>query len=194
MLMDISQEVFSCNVYPGDPQPRRDTLLRIRDGAMCNLTGLSMCAHNGTHVDAPYHFIDSGKTIDQMGLEPYVGPCYVARHEGEVLAADAQRILEAARHSGAAERILIAGRATVMPEAAQVFAQAGIRLIGNESQTVGPLDAPREVHLILLGAGCVLLEGIVLRDIGEGRYFLSAAPLNLGGCDGAPCRAFLMDE
>ena len=194
MLIDISQEVFSCNVYPGDPQPKRDTLLRIRDGAMCNLTGLAMCAHNGTHVDAPYHFIDSGKTIDQMGLEPYVGTCYVARHEGEVLAGDAQRILEAARQAGAAERILIAGRATVMPEAAEVFAQAGIRLIGNESQTVGPLEAPREVHLILLGAGCVLLEGIVLTGVSEGRYFLSAAPLNLGGCDGAPCRAFLISE
>lgn len=194
MLIDISQEVFSCNVYPGDPQPKRDTLLRIRDGAMCNLTGLAMCAHNGTHVDAPYHFIDSGKTIDQMGLEPYVGTCYVARHEGEVLAGDAQRILEAARQAGAAERILIAGRATVMPEAAEVFAQAGTRLIGNESQTVGPLEAPREVHLILLGAGCVLLEGIVLTGVSEGRYFLSAAPLNLGGCDGAPCRAFLISE
>ena len=194
MLIDISQEVFSCNVYPGDPQPKRDTLLRIRDGAMCNLTGLAMCAHNGTHVDAPYHFIDSGKTIDQMGLEPCVGTCYVARHEGEVLAGDAQRILEAARQAGAAERILIAGRATVMPEAAEVFAQAGIRLIGNESQTVGPLEAPREVHLILLGAGCVLLEGIVLTGVSEGRYFLSAAPLNLGGCDGAPCRAFLISE
>ncbi len=194
MLIDISQEVFSCNVYPGDPQPKRDTLLRIRDGAMCNLTGLAMCAHNGTHVDAPYHFIDSGKTIDQMGLEPYVGTCYVARHEGEVLAGDARRILEAARQAGAAERILIAGRATVMPEAAEVFAQAGTRLIGNESQTVGPLEAPREVHLILLGAGCVLLEGIVLTGVSEGRYFLSAAPLNLGGCDGAPCRAFLISE
>ena len=194
MLIDISQEVFSCNVYPGDPQPKRDTLLRIRDGAMCNLTGLAMCAHNGTHVDAPYHFIDSGKTIDQMGLEPFVGTCYVARHEGKVLAGDAQRILEAARQAGAAERILIAGRATVMPEAAEVFAQAGIRLIGNESQTVGPLEAPREVHLILLGAGCVLLEGIVLTGVSEGRYFLSAAPLNLGGCDGAPCRAFLISE
>ena len=77
-------------------------------------------------------------------------------------------------------------------EAARVFAAAGILLLGNESQTVGPPDAPKEVHLILLGAEVVLLEGIVLRDVPEGRYFLSAAPLNLGGCDGAPCRAYLM--
>ena len=65
-------------------------------------------------------------------------------------------------------------------------------LLGNESQTVGPENAPMEVHLILLGAQVVLLEGIVLTDVAEGVYFLSAAPLHLGGCDGAPCRAYLM--
>ena len=59
---------------------------------------------------------------------------------------------------------------------------------------VGPEDAPKEVHLILLGAGIVLLEGIVLDGVSEGRYFLSAAPLNLGGCDGAPYRAYLMSD
>jgi arylformamidase len=57
---------------------------------------------------------------------------------------------------------------------------------------VGPEDSPKEVHLILLGSGAVLLEGIVLSHVEEGRYFLSAAPLDLGGCDGAPCRAYLI--
>ena len=67
-----------------------------------------------------------------------------------------------------------------------------MKLIGNESQTVGPEDAPMEVHKILLGADVVLLEGIVLKDVDEVKYFLSAAPLNLVGCDGAPCRAILV--
>ena len=71
-------------------------------------------------------------------------------------------------------------------------AAAKLLLLGNESQTVGPEDAPREVHLLLLGAGTALLEGVVLDGVPEGRYLLNAAPLNLGGCDGAPCRAWLM--
>ena len=91
-----------------------------------------------------------------------------------------------------AERILIAGPATVTAEAAEVFATAGIKLLGNESQTVGPAEAPMQVHLILLGRGVALLEGVVLDDIPEGHYFLSAAPLNLAGADGAPCRAYLI--
>ena len=191
-IIDISQEVFSCKVFPGDEPPVMERAMSVEQGDVCNLTNLSMCAHNGTHVDAPFHFLKDGKTIDRMGLAPYVGDCYVARHEGDVTAQDAQLIMQKAAAVNADKRILIAGRATVTAEAARVFAASGILLIGNESQTVGPENAPKEVHLILLGKGITLLEGIVLDKVTEGKYFLSAAPLNLGGCDGAPCRAFLM--
>ena len=192
-IIDISQEVFSCCVFPGDPFPERESVMSIRDGDVCNLTAFSMCAHNGTHIDAPFHFIDEGKTVEQMGLETFVGECYVALHSGDVSAEDAEAIMERAKESGAPERILIAGKATVTAGAARVFADSGVLLVGNESQTVGPENAPKEVHLILLGAGVVLLEGIVLKNVSEGRYFLSAAPISLGGCDGAPCRAYLIE-
>ena len=190
-IYDISQEVFSCSVFPGDPQPQRVVVQSLKNGDICNLTELKMCAHNGTHVDAPYHFLDNGKTIDQMGLEPFVGRCYVTHHTGDVTEKDAKTILKNA--GDGRERILIGGRCTVTAEAAKVFADAKIRLIGNESQTVGPENAPREVHLILLGAEVVLLEGIRLAKILDGKYFLNAAPLNLGGADGAPCRAYLIE-
>ncbi len=191
-MFDVSQEVFSCNVYPGDPSPVMTPQMRISEGAVCNLSALSMCAHNGTHVDAPYHFIRDGKTIDRIPLDRFAGDCWLSRHEGDVTGKDAEAILRRAGEAGAGQRILIAGKATVTEEAARVFAGAGILLLGNESQTVGPENAPMQVHLILLGAEVVLLEGIVLKDIPEGKYFLNAAPLNLGGIDGAPCRAWLM--
>ena len=189
-IYDISQEVFSCAVYPGDPKPEKQTVYSTGAGDLYNLTSFAMCAHNGTHVDAPFHFLHNGKTVDQLDLSIFVGPCYVARRQGDVTAADAEEILKKA---GGAERILIAGKATVTADAAEVFAAGGIRLLGNEGQTVGPEDAPMQVHLILLWAGVALLEGIVLDNVPEGRYFLSAAPLNLGGADGAPCRAYLID-
>jgi len=189
-IYDISQEVFSCMVYPGDPKPEKQTLSSTASGDLYNLTSFSMCAHNGTHIDAPFHFLGDGKTVDGMDLSVFVGDCFVTRHSGDVTAADAKSILEKA---GDVRRILIAGAVTVTAEAAEVFAGSGICLLGNESQTVGPANAPMQVHLILLGKGIALLEGIVLRDISEGHYFLSAAPLNLAGCDGAPCRAYLID-
>ena len=188
---DISQEVFSCGIYPGDPQPQRQVLSATADGALYNLTALSMCAHNGTHIDAPFHFLPEGKTVDQMALSIFVGECFVARHTGPLSAQEADRILRAAK---GAKRILIAGDMTVTAEAAQVFAEADICLLGNEGQTVGPAEAPMQVHLILLRRGIALLEGIVLRDVPQGHYFLSAAPLNLAGSDGAPCRAYLIEK
>ena len=85
------------------------------------------------------------------------------------------------------------GAAEVSWEAAQVFASSDILLLGNESQTVGPQNAPMAVHLALLGADVILLEGICLSEVPEGVYFLNAAPLNLSGADGSPCRAVLID-
>ena len=186
---DISQETFSCKVDPGDPAPDRQRLAQMEKGDLYNLTAFSMCAHNGTHIDAPFHFLKDGKTVEQMALSVFVGECYVARHCGDVTREDAVAILQKA---GEIPRILIAGEATVTEEAAQVFADGGICLLGNESQTVGPEDRPMQVHKCLLSKEIALLEGVVLRDVQEGRYFLSAAPLSLSGADGAPCRAYLI--
>ena len=190
-LYDISQEVFSCQVYPGDPKPEKQTLSATEKGNLYNLTAFSMCAHNGTHIDAPFHFLHQGKTVEQMSLHTFVGDCYVARHEGEVTGADAAAILQKAE---GLPRILIAGPAVVTPEAARVFASSGICLLGNESQTVGPEDAPMQVHKTLFEKDIALLEGVVLTAVPEGRYFLSAAPLCLAGADGAPCRAYLLQK
>lgn len=194
-IYDISQEVFNCAVYPGDPQPIREVKLKISEGAICNLTAFEMCAHNGTHVDAPYHFIDGEETIDRVPLDKFIGYAYVAEHDGDITAEVAERILKDAKNADslASERILVKGNAVMTKEGAEVFAKAGIKLFGNESQTVGPLDAPMEVHLIMLGAKIVLLEGVRLGEVPIGVYLLNAAPINLGGSDGAPCRAVLMD-
>ena len=189
-IYDISQELFGCAVYPGDPQPERFVTLSIKNGDVCNLTAFKMCAHNGTHVDAPFHFYADGKTIDQVDLDRFIGWAYVAEHEGDISADDAKNILKAAN---GCERVLVKGKAVVTKEAAQVFAQARIKLFGNESQTVGPIAAPKEVHLIMLGAEIVLLEGIRLEKVPAGKYFLNAVPLNLGGADGSPCRATLLE-
>jgi arylformamidase len=120
---------------------------------------------------------------------------YVAERTGTVTEADAREMLKSANklNPESAKRILIKGDAEVSLEAAKIFSSAGILLIGNESQTVGPESAPKAVHLELLGADVILLEGIRLSRVPEGVYLLNAAPLNLSGAEGAPCRAILID-
>ena len=192
-IIDISQEVLSCKVYEGDPAPKANKIIDMEDGGVYNLSALSLCAHNGTHVDAPLHFFRDGKSVDEMALENFVGECFVAEHNGEVSQSNARAILEKARKVGAEKRILIKGEATVTEEAAQVFANAEILLLGNESQSVGPIDSPMAVHKILLSKNIVLLEGIVLDKVREGRYILNCAPLNIKGFEGSPCRAILIE-
>ena len=195
-IYDISQEVFSSCVYPGDPVPTKNVLRSIEQGEVCNLTAFSMCAHNGTHIDAPNHFINDGKTVDKISLESFIGMAYVVEHSGIVTKEDAVTIVEKARKIDleAAKRILIKGDVEVSLDAAKVFSKSGILLLGNEPQTVGPKSGPMAVHLELLTADVVLLEGIRLNEVKEGVYFLNAAPLNLSNSDGAPCRAVLIDN
>ena len=195
-IYDISQEIFACEVYPGDPTPEKRTLSSMENGDLYNLTAFSMCAHNGTHIDAPFHFIKNGKTVDEISLDAFIGMAYVAEHHGIVTGDDAVEIIKKAkaRNKEAAKRILIKGDAEVSSEAAKIFATSKILLLGNESQTVGPKNAPMAVHLVLLGAEVILLEGIRLAEVTEGVYFLNAAPLNLSGADGSPCRAVLISD
>ena len=187
-IYDISQELLSCNVYDGDPKPIATKIMNAEcDGY--NLSCLSMCAHNGTHIDAPYHFFDNGNTIDKMNIDAFVGECYVVSFTGDINRADAQSIVAAAN----CLRIIIKGNATVTSDAARVFASSGILLVGCEGQSVGDVNAPAEVHKILLSKNIALLEGIVLDSVIDGRYFLSCAPLNIEGFDGSPCRAILIE-
>ena len=194
-IYDISQEVFGCQVYPSDPKPEKKELKSIEKGEVYNLTAFSMCAHNGTHIDAPRHFIKDGKTVDEMSLEAFIGMAYVVEYSGVVTENDAIEIIEKAKKHNPeeAKRILIKGDVEVSLEAAKVFASSNILLLGNEPQTVGPKNAPMAVHLALLSANVVLLEGIRLAAVSEGVYFLNAAPLNLAGAEGSPCRAVLID-
>ena len=195
-VYDISQEVFGCKVYPNYPMPEKIVLKSMQKGDVYNLTAFNMCAHNGTHIDAPFHFIKDGKTIDEICLEAFVGMAYVAEHHGLVTGNDATEIIEKAKKQNleASKRILIKGEVEVSLEAAKVFASSDILLLGNEPQTVGPQNAPMAVHLTLLGANVVLLEGIRLGEVYEGVYFLNAVPLNLSGADGSPCRAVLITD
>lgn len=187
-IYDISQELFTCQVYPGDLAPSREQVQNIKAGDSCNLTNLTFCAHNGTHIDAPYHFYEKGRTIDQLDLQKVIGPAQVVAFDGELTAADVERLLLLQT-----KRVLFKGRTVITLEAAQALNRHDIALVGVESQTVGPEDAPMAVHLELLGREVVLLEGIRLEGVPEGVYLLNAVPINLGGADGAPCRAVLLE-
>lgn len=194
-IYDVSQELLSSKVYPGDPSPALTALSSMDNGDLYNLSMLSLCLHNGTHVDAPSHFIQGGKTVAQMDLTSMVGKTYVAELSGIIGASEAATILSKAQSvdAEAAKRLLIKGDATLTSDGAQVLVRSGVILIGSETQSVGPANAPMEVHKILLEKEIVLLEGLRLSELSEGAYFLFSAPINVGIAEGAPCRAVIVD-
>lgn len=177
-IYDITQELFSCQVYPGDTPPTYKQVQALADDKACNLTDISMCSHNATHIDAPAHYIENGKTIDQLPLDIFVGAATITED-----LPSAEELLQTTR-------LLIKGKKELTIPEATLLSNSNLQLIGVESQSVG---SP-EVHRILLSAGIALLEGITLSHVPEGQYTLIAPPLKLGGLEGAPCRAMLVEE
>ncbi len=193
-LHDITQELFSAPVYPGDPKPNKEYFLNIDRGDICNLSILSMGSHTGTHMDAPRHFYAKGDDICQIPLTKCIGECKViappAQVEKWMIGADDIKKLLA----DGIKKLLIKGNIELTEEAAVEMAKSGLELVGVEGQTVGPEDAPAQVHYILLEAKVVILEGLRLGEIPTGNYILSASPLKMEGLDGSPVRAVLIEQ
>ena len=194
-IHDISQKVLSCKVYPGDDAPMLQPVKRMANGDTYNLSNFSMCAHNGTHIDAPFHFLADGNTVEKIDLQKTVGYCFVTDFVGSLSATDAINLLDQAKQlcSGAELRILFKNDVVITEQSATALANAGVQLVGTTSQTVGDDNNFVAVHKTLLQAQVVLLEGLVLDAVQQDAYFLCAQPLALEGADGAPTRAILIE-
>ena len=188
-LIDISRELTAAPVYPGDPAPELSAVCRIALGDVCNTSLLTACVHNGTHLDAPLHFIPDGKDTAAVDLDSCVGECSVVEFEGVLLGAQAEEMLPRL-----CPRVLFKGNMEISPSAAFVLSTAGLKLIGVENQSVAPPECSSPVHRQLLSNGLILLEGLNLSNVREGKYFLFAPPLKIAGSDGSPIRALLVER
>jgi arylformamidase len=205
---DISLTVSeSIITYPGDPEIRFTPHARIADGDDANVTRIAFGTHTGTHLDAPRHFIDGGRTVDQLALETLIGPAVVARIPGDVRAIGAEE-LRAAGIEGA-ERVLLRTRNSALlaedefredfayftAEGAEYLVQIGVRLVALDYLSIEAFDADgAPAHQALLGAGVVVVEGVDLREVPPGEYELICLPLRLAGLDGSPVRAVLRED
>lgn len=190
-ILDISRELFSAPVYPGDPAPRRDVIRRMEMGDACNLSGFYTGCHSGTHVDAPSHFVDGGKTVEQIDLNRFTGRCTVLEAHGVLTGADMDRILP---HCEKMILLKGEGKAFLSESAAFALSQAGITLVGTDALSVEDGDDEFPAHRELLGAEIVILEGLDLTAVQPGEYGLSAFPLFLAGAEASPVRAVLVQE
>jgi arylformamidase len=193
--------------YAGEPGPKLEFPKRLSQGDSATVSVLSLGSHTGTHVDAPCHFLEGAPAVESISPEALVGPAYVAEHRGEshITAAD----LDAMGLPPDCQRVLFKtsnGRfwddrefhtefIALAPDAGRALAERGMRLVGIDYLSIEKYRAsPHEVHVTLLASGVVILEGVDLRRVAAGSYYLVCAPLNVVGAEGAPARAFLIDE
>ena len=190
-IIDISQELLAADVYPGDPVPTLEPLSRIALGDECNLTAAHLCLHNGTHADAPLHYLEEEADVASLPLEPFLGKCHVVTVNGLLSGADMERLVPPG-----CKRLLLRGlgNAFLTQSAAFVLTDLGVNLVGTDAPSIGPQENEAAPHKELLGAGVVILEGLRLKGVKDGTYFLVAPPIKIAGADGAPVRALLLDR
>lgn len=193
--------------WPGDPPIVVERFVKMEDGAPNNVTRIAMCAHTGTHVDAPRHFLSGDvETVDELPLKTLTGRVYVLELLDEkVITA---KTLEKAEIPPRTRRLIFKTRnsdlwanpahefkqdfVAVSPDAAEFLVERGVKLVGVDYLSVAAFDDPVPTHEILLNAGIVVIEGLNLSEVSQGRYSLYCLPIKLGGSDGAPTRAILI--
>ena len=190
--------------WPGDTPFEFRFVARLREGASCNVGKLTCSIHSGTHLDAPYHYNESGATIDALPPALFIGPARVFQAQGpDRLTRD----IFASLDGRATPRVLVRTNAcddksifpshipTLAPDVPAWLGQQGVRLIGLDLPSVDQVDSKTlPIHHALDAANITILENLDLRTVAPGCYELIALPLRLSGADGSPVRAVLIDR
>ena len=186
---DISRDLLSAEPYPGDPKPYLERIRSMEAGEDYTLSAFYACCHSGTHADAPSHYILGGKDISELSLDHCFGPCTLLTASGVLTGAHMDQILPYCE-----KRVLFRGegKAFLTPSAAFALCDAGILLVGTDACSIASPDAEEETHREFLERETVILEGLCLDGVPDGRYLLAAFPIKIHGAEGSPVRAVLI--
>jgi arylformamidase len=209
-IIDISLTISpDLPVWPGDPPVELERIESMDEGAHANVSRLSGGVHVGTHVDAPHHFLNDGRTVDGLPLDVLAGPCYVTQLPDGIEAITAKVLKSISLPSGATRilfgtsnsRLWSRGETefqkdfvAVTEDGAEWLVERGIHLVGVDYLSVAPYGDSVPTHTILLQAGIVVVEGLDLSAVPRGFYDLYCLPLKLLDSDGAPARAILIQR
>jgi arylformamidase len=206
-LIDISVSLSKdLPIWPDSPGFDLKPLQRIRRGADANISELQCDVHTGTHIDAPLHFVQDGSAVDNISLESTIGPATVKKVP-EGVKTVTSKTLEALNISDDVTRLLLrtsnsslweedhsefrSDYTALAPDAANWIVDNDIRCIGVDYLSVQHYDDGPETHQILLEDEVIIIEGLNLSGVTEGKYELLCMPLKVAGAEGAPARVAL---
>jgi arylformamidase len=191
-------------IYAGDPPANVESAKRLSAGESSNISKLAFGAHTGTHVDAPNHFIDGSRRIDQLDLNKLIGPCRVVKVADDIQTIEPEHLGDIE----GIERVLFKTKNSVYwndsefhsdfahlsPAAADALVSNGVKLVGIDYLSIERFHSgDHAVHKAFLSKEIVIVEGLDLRQVQPGDYELICLPLKYvgGEGDGAPARVVL---
>lgn len=201
-LWDISPVVSALlPVWPGDVPFSAAPTWQISEDCPVRVARITMSTHTGAHCDAPSHYDPDGLSIDQVGLDAYIGRCRVIdcvgaspvapRHIAHAIKDVPPRVLLRTYRKAPVDR-WDAGFAAVEAATIMLLAQHGVRLVGIDTPSLDPqASKTMDAHHAVRSCRMSILEGVVLDEIAAGDYELIALPLRLAGMDASPVRAIL---
>lgn len=207
-IYDISLPISpDLPVWPGDSAIVIEEIFSMDKGADANVSRLEAGVHIGTHVDAPHHFLNDGRTVENLALDILTGPAFVLHVNDDVDSITAE-VLDASPIPPATSRLLLRTKNSrlwtsdsrkfhsdfiaISSDGAEWLVEHGIQLIGVDYLSVAAFDDSVPTHKTLLSAGIIVLEGCDLSQVPQGDYDLYCLPLKLVGSDGAPARTILV--
>jgi arylformamidase len=205
-FIDISVPLHAgLPVWPGNPSVSIQQVMRMADGQMANVSHMELNVHSGTHIDAPLHFIDGGKTTAEIDLNRLLGSCQVVSFEGQAditaeglerlnLPAGVKRLLFKTDNSGKwadPSHAFDTGFTALTLDAAHWIVDRGIELVGIDYLSIQRFEDPFDTHVVLLEKEVVILETLNLSGVEPGAYNLICLPLSAQGVEGIPARAVL---
>jgi len=206
-IFDLSVTLGSeAPVYPGDPAYVREKVYSLEQGDTVTVSKLTLCAHSGTHVDLPAHYLRNSPGMSEIPPGRFILPAVVAESaspravsreelQGLNLTAERAVLLKTANSASGLVRSRRFSEKYVhlATGAAQFLAELHVPLVGLDYYSVDPFNShDYPSHRALLGAGVLILEGIDLAAVAPGEYTLLCLPLKLDGVEASPVRAVLL--
>jgi arylformamidase len=209
-IIDVSLTIREgMAVWPGDDPVVLKRRTKIEEGAHANVSFLSLSAHTGTHVDAPYHFLANGSKVDEMPLDVLIGPAQVVEVPVSIKVINAE-VLGRLQIADEPKRLLFKTSNSHfwdMPtdefqtsfvgidlSGSEELVRRGIKLVGIDYLSASPYKVSKPTHDVLLGASMIIIEGLDMREVTPGIYNMTCLPLKLHGADGAPARVVLTQD
>lgn len=191
-IIDITKNIFSSDSGFDEVEQKYCFTKKISQNDPYNLSVFFACAHSGTHIDAPFHFLENGESADKIPLETFIGPCRVVKvPEGPITGEFVEN-----NFPRGYSRILIksSGKASFYDHAAYSAIRLGCKMIGIDAPEISVKGYEGVVHRAFFNAGVGILENLALDDVDEGTYYLVALPAKLDGLEASPTRTVLIKD